>query len=199
MRIKSVLQKGMAVVLTMSLALGVTSVATKNADAKAKSAKIPVTAIYCFCGGEGDGHWLENATVNYTASPKGKDIKKSAKVAALKTVTFKSGKKQHITLTLPNKTQYSSNKTSCLLVDTFEILKTFKKVTYSNVSVKCNGKSVKAKYQQGYFETKLGTQSHRLVFYNEWGDDTTKEKKFSQKYPLKKGKSVVISFDIVAK
>lgn len=192
MRISNFAKKGLALVLSLSMVMGVSSVAPKKAIA-AKSAKVPVSMMYC---GE-KGNWVKNAKVSFTD---GNGNKKSSEVAAVKNgVKFTAGKKVHVKLTAKNSTGKNIKEAQCLLVDTYGILKTFKKVTYSNVKVTCNGKAVKAKFQQGYFEKKTKTQSHRLVFFNEWGDDTTKEKKFSAKYPSKKGKSITVEFDVVAK
>ncbi|MBS4817374.1 MAG: hypothetical protein KH026_12410 [Clostridium sp.] len=193
MRFSNFTKKGLALVLSLSMVVGVTATAPKTADAAKKSAKVPVSLMYC-----GDnGNWVKNAKVSFTD---GNGSKKTSDVAAVNNgVTFAAGKKVHVKLTAKNSTSKNIKKAQCLVVDTYGILKTFKKVTYSNVKVTSNGKAVKAKFQQGYFEARTKTQSQRLVFFNEWGDDSTKEKHYTAKYPCKKGKSIVVEFDIVAK
>ena len=196
MRFSGLAKKGLSVALAVTMLAGVTAAPAEKAAAA--SAKIPVSAIYCFgTDSKGEGHWIENTKVTFSAKSAGKIVKKTSSVAAMKKFTFKKGKKVHVSLTIKNKTKYTSKTTQAFMIDTYGILSKFKKVKYSNVKVKCDGKSVKAKYQQGYFETKQGTKSQRLVFYNEWGDDTTQEKKYTTKYPIKK--KIVVSFDITAK
>ena len=95
MRISNFAKKGLALVLSLSMVMGVSSVAPKKAIA-AKSAKVPVSLMYC---GE-KGNWVKNTKVSFTD---GNGNKKTNEVAAVKNgVKFTAGKKVHVKLTAKN-------------------------------------------------------------------------------------------------
>ena len=184
------MKKGFKRIMSLVLAavVAVSGVASTEASAASK-AKVRFNA-YCYTA---DGKWLAGDG-------------DSAKLVA-KTETVKKGKTVHVTLTIKGKAKKG---VGVLTVDsgnnnlkggTKGILGTFKSAKYSNVVVKCDGKTVKAPSQQGYFEKTEGTDSWRLSFYNQWGSqgDTTATKCKSNAKKIKFNKTCEISFDFVAK
>lgn len=184
------MKKSIKKVLSVVLAAAVVASSAMSMEASAASkAKVGFT-LYCFTA---DNKWLAG------------DGNGNTKVS--KTVTVKKGKKVSVTLTLKGAAKKGvqvltvDSGNSSLSGGTKGILNTFKKATYSNVVVKCDGKTVKAPYMQGYFESDTKTESWRLSFYNTYGSngDTTKTKCKSNAKKIKFKKNLQISFDFVAK
>lgn len=162
-------------ITSVALASVIAAASLGEPAAQAASAKIPVSTYFM-----STSEWLSEGNVK-------------------KTVTFKTGKKVNVTLTI-KKGKKVCKGVNVFCVDTKGILKKFKKVKYSNIVVKADGKKVSGvKTQQGYFEKKEGTNSWRLSFYNKWGSqgDTTKSNGTSKKYAFKK--NLTVSMTIVAK
>lgn len=181
MRFSGVSKKIVSVTLAATLVAGVA--ATPVSKAEAASASIPVSAYFY----SADGEWV--------ASPDGSNGSKKV----ITTKKFESGKKVNVTLTI-KKNKKAVTGAGVFVIDTKGILKTFKKVKYSGITVKCDGKKVSGiKYKQGYFEKKEGTDSWRLSFFNQWGSqgDNTGSNGTAKKYKFKK--SMTVSFTIVAK
>ena len=199
MRISKVAKKSMAVAMAMAVAVGSVAVApTKDASAaKAKSKKV-------------------NARVFFAGNAKGADCiwiagdGKSAK-AVSKNVTLKKGKKTKVTLTVKKPAKYKvggKNKklkkvagaTVCT-VDLVNVLKSFKKVKCSGITVKADGKKVKVKkvYQGAFEKNKPASKNNRrLSFYNKWGNQGDNSKTNNAKaFAFKK--NLTISFTVVAK
>lgn len=176
--------------LVMAAVVVVSGVASTEASAASK-AKVRFN-VYCYTA---DEKWLagDGSTAPLVA----------------KTVTVKKGKTVHVSMTVKGSgkkgigvlTVDSGNTKLSGSGATKGVLDTFKSAKYSNVVVKCDGKTVKAPSQQGQFEKNEGTQSWRLSFYNQWGSqgDTTITKCKSNAKKIKFKKTCEISFDFVAK
>ena len=189
MRFGKIIKKGLALVTTLAMVVGVAGVNNSATADAASSAKVRFNA-YCYTA---SGAWLAGDG-------------STAKLAA-KTVTVKKGKKVKVTITIKGN---ASKGIGVLTIDagnstlsggTPGVLKTFKKAKYSNVSVKCDGKKVSGiKYQQGEFEKTEGTNSWRLSLYNQWGSqgDTTVTKCKANATKIKFKKNCVISFSFTA-
>lgn len=177
-------KKALSLVVAAAVTVSGVAVAnTKTAEA-AKSASIPVSVLFA---GNSNCTWLANADGSSGA----------AKVS--KTVKFTKGKAVNVSLSVGAKGN-KITEAMVFCVDTKGILKTFKKVKYSNVSVKCDGKAVSGiKYKQGYFEPKAKTNSWRLSFFNKYGSDgdNTSSNGTAKKYKFKK--NLTVSFTITAK
>lgn len=179
-----VIKKIMSVSLAVAVVASGIAAPTMKAEA-AKSAKIPVTMFFAGNGINAKGKsndciWLEQGKKKVTK-------------------TFKAGKKVHVSLSVSAKAGQGAKQVkgaTVFVVDTKGILKKFKKVKYSNVVVKCDGKKVSSKSKQGYFEPKQKTESWRLSFANKWGSNG--DPRYSGKQ-FKFKKKLTVSFDIVAK
>lgn len=183
-----VFKKVMSLVVAAAVVVSGVSATTAKVNA-ASSAKVRFNA-YCYSS---DNKWLagDGSTASLAATTKTVKKGKAVKVS----VTIKgnaSGGVQVLTVDSGN---------SNLSGGTDGVLKTFKSAKYTNVTVKCDGKTVKAPYQQGQFEKNEGTNSWRLSFYNTWGSqgDTTKSKCKANAKKIKFKKSCVISFTFTAK
>lgn len=184
------MKKGIKRIMSLVLAAVVAISGVASTESSAASSAKTRFNVYCYTA---DGKWLAG------------DGSSASLVS--KTVTVKKGKKVHVSLTIKGAapkgvgvlTVDSGNST--LKGGTKGILSTFKSAKYSNIVVKCDGKTVKASSQQGYFEKNEKTNSWRLSFYNQWGSqgDTTVKKCKSNATKIKFKKTCVISFDFVAK
>lgn len=179
------LKKALSVAMAAVVAIGgVATTNTKTAEA-AKSASVPVSVFFA-----------ANSTCTWLANKDGSNgVPKVSK-----TVKFTKGKPVSVSLTVNAKKGTKVTEAAVFCVDTTGILKTFKKVKYSNISVKCDGKTVSGvKTKQGYFEKDQNTNSWRLSFFNTYGQngDNTKSNGTAKKYKFKK--NLVVSFTITAK
>lgn len=177
-------KKALSLVVAAAVTVSGVAVANSTTANAAKSASIPVSIFFA---ANSNCKWLANNDGTGGA----------AKVA--KTVKITKGKPVSVSLTVNAKgTKVTEAAVFC--VDTMGILKKFKKVKYSNISVKCDGKTVSGiKTKQGYFEPKAKTNSWRLSFFNKYGSDgdNTKSNGTAKKYKFKK--NLVVSFTITAK
>lgn len=177
--LKRVLSVAMAAVVAIG---GVATAGTKKAEA-AKAASIPVSVFFA---GNSNCTWLANDDGSGGA----------AKVS--KTVKITKGKPVNVSLKVDAKGN-KITEAAVFCIDTKGILKKFKKVKYSNISVKCDGKAVSGiKTKQGYFEKDQDTNSWRLSFFNTYGNngDNTGSNGTAKKYKFKK--NLVVSFTITA-
>lgn len=176
-------KKALSLVVAAAVTVSGAAVANSTTANAAKSASIPVS---CYFAGNSNCTWLANDDGSNGA----------AKVS--KTVKITKGKPVSVTLTIGAKGN-KITEAAVFCIDTKGILKKFKKVKYSNISVKCDGKAVSGiKTAQGYFEPKAKTDSWRLSFFNKYGSDgdNTKSNGTAKKYKFKK--NLVVSFTITA-
>lgn len=195
MRISGVAKKGIAIVMTMALAVGAVAVAPSEASAakKKKSANIKVRTLYAAKTKDESCAWLYGTD-------------SSASKQSIKTVKLTKGKKTKIKITLTKPAKFKGKKVGKIqeavvfTVDLLDVLKSFKKVKVSGVSVKCDGKKAKGKPAIGSFEKNKPDSKNnwRLSFYNSWGNanygDNSKSKNKASAF--KYNKKVQISFTV---
>lgn len=199
MRISSVAKKAMAVALSMAVAMGTVAVApAKDASAaKAKSKKVVARVYFAGTTKDADCVWVKG------------DGKEAPSMT--KTLTLKKGKKTSVSFTINKpashkvggknvKIKKMTGATVCT-VDLVGILKSFKKVKCSNISIKADGKKVKVKkIYQGSFEKNKPTakDNWRISFFNKWGNQGDNSKTNNSKaFAFKK--NLTISFTVTPK
>lgn len=198
MRISGVAKKGLALVLTMAVAVGGVAISPSQASAakKAKSKSITVRTYFAGNTKDADCIWVYG------------DGKEAPKLE--KTCKLTKGKKTNVSITIKKPSTYEVGKekkklkkmagATVLTVDLVDILSTFKKVKCSNIVVKCDGKTVKQKVYQGSFEKNKPASKNnwRLSFFNKWGNqgDNSKNNKASA-FAFKK--NITISFTVTPK
>lgn len=195
MRISGVAKKGLALVLTMAVAVGGVAIAPSKASAKkAKTTNVKVRTFYA-ADCEADGcAWLYG---------EGED----ASAISVKTFKMTKGKKNTVTYTLKKPAKFMNKKvgkvkgTVVFTVDMLDILKTYKSVKVSNVTVKCDGKKVKCKPVIGSFEKNKpdSKDNWRISFYNTYGKNGDNSKNVNKAAAFKFQKSLQISFTVTPK
>lgn len=196
MRISGVAKKGLALVLTMAVAVGGVAISPSQASAakKAKSKSITVRTLYAAkCDADGCA-WLYGTD-------------SSASAQSSKTVKFTKGKKTSVTVNLSKPAKFNGKKVGKIseavvfTVDLKDIRKTFKKVNVSNVVVKCDGKKVKCKPVIGSFEENKpdSKDNWRISFFNTYGQNGDNSKKVNKASAFKFNKSVTITFNVTPK
>lgn len=199
MRISGVAKKGMALVMTMALAVGAVAVAPSEASAakKKKSATVKVRTLYAGKTSASPCAWLYG-TDNTAAR------------MSIKSVKLTKGKKSTINITLTKPKQFKDGKKTkktgkiseavVFTVDLVDVLKSFKKVKISNVSVKCDGKKAKFKVVQGSFEKNKADSknNYRLSLYNTYGQNGDTSKSKNKATAFKFNKKIQVSFKVKA-
>ena len=192
MRISGVAKKGMALVMTMALAVGVVAVAPSEASAaKKKSANITVRTLYAAKTKDESCAWLYGTD-------------SSASAQSLKTVKLTKGKKTKVSITLSKPAKFNKKNVGQIqeavvfTVDLKDVLKTFKKVKVSGVTVKCDGKKVKCKPAIGSFEkNKADSKDNwRISFFNTYGQNGDNSKSKNKASAFKYNKKVQINFTV---
>lgn len=192
MRISSVAKKGVALVMTMALAVGAVAVAPSEASAaKKKSANIKVRTLYAAKTKTESCAWLYGTD-------------NTASAQSIKTVKLTKGKKTNVSITLSKPAKFKGKKVGKIqeavvfTVDLMDVLKTFKKVKVSGVSVKCDGKKAKCKPAIGSFEKnkKDSKDNWRISFYNTYGQNGDNSKSKNKASAFKYNKKVQISFTV---
>ena len=161
------------------------AVANSTTASAAKSASITARMYFAGVQGKEDCKWMAGD---------GKTAK-----SLTKKVKITKGKKATITLTLKNNSKKKIDGATVFTVDLENILKSFKNVKISGVSVKADGKKKSAKVFQGKFEPKTKPNNYRLSIFNKWGNngDSSAKSNKSKNYGFKKTLSV--TFTVVAK
>ena len=195
MRISGVAKKGLALVLTMAVAVGGVAIAPSQASAaKKKSASVKVqTLLAAKCDADGCA-WLYGTD-------------SSASAQSIKTVKLTKGKKSTVTISLKKPAKFNGKKVGKIseavvfTVDLKDILKSFKKVKISGVTVKCDGKKAKFKVVQGSFEkNKADSKDNwRISFYNTYGNQGDNSKSVNKASAFKFNKNIQISFTVTPK
>ena len=192
MRISGVAKKGVALVMTMALAVGVVAVAPSEASAaKKKSASIKVRTLYAAKTKNDSCAWLYGTD-------------SSASAQSSKTVKLTQGKKTKVSITLSKPSKFNGKAVGKIqeavvfTVDLMSVLKTFKKVKVSGVSVKCDGKKVKCTPAIGSFEkNKADSKDNwRISFYNTYGQNGDNSKSKNKASVFKYNKKLQISFTV---
>lgn len=155
-----------------------------KASAAKKSASVTARVLFAGVQGKEDCKWIAGDG-------------KSAK-SVTKKVKITKGKKTNVTLTVKNSGKKISEAV-VFTVDLENILKSFKSVKISGLSVKADGKKKSAKLVQGKFEPKTKPNNYRVSVYNKWGNngDNSKSVNKAKNYAFKK--NLTISFSVVAK
>lgn len=182
MKICSVAKKSLALVLTAAVALGAVAVSPSKAEAKSYKAVM----YYCDVNWDWDGGNDGSEDPNNTAV----------------TVKGKKGKATY-TVTLKNK---QSQNAAChvFCIDIPDLLKKYKKVKVSNVSVKVDGKKVKGlkKVSAGALESNKEPYKYRISIYNavgskSMGDNTSSYgSSYGKKFAFKKKISVTFTLKL---
>ena len=81
MRFSNFTKKGLALVLSLSMVVGVTATAPKTADAAKKSAKVPVSLMYC--GENGNGYRMQRFLLQMVKEAKKLTMWQQLKMALL--------------------------------------------------------------------------------------------------------------------
>lgn len=192
MRISGVAKKGVALVMTMALAVGAVAVAPSEASAaKKKSANIKVRTLYAAKTKTESCAWLYGTD-------------NTASAQSIKTVKLTKGKKTKVNITLSKPAKFKGKKVGKIqeavvfTVDLMDVMKSFKKVKVSGVSVKCDGKKAKFKPVIGSFEkNKADSKDHwRISFYNTYGQNGDNSKSKNKASAFKYNKKVQISFTV---
>lgn len=196
MRISGVAKKGMALVMTMALAVGAVAVAPSEASAaKKKSVNVTVQTLFAATTKTSDCAWIyaDGSDKNKTST---------------QTVKLTKGKKTKVTVTLTKPSKFYSDgketKTgkitgaTVLTVDLKDVLKSFKKVKVSGLSVTADGKKVKCKLVQGSFEkNKVKSKDNwRVSLWNKWGQNGDNSKTANKASKFKFNKKLQISFTV---
>lgn len=201
MRISGVAKKGLALVLTMAVAVGGVAISPSQASAakKAKSKSITVRTFYAAkCDADGCA-WLYG-------EDDGSSSVKPSKISE-KPVKFTKGKKTSVTVNLSKPAKFNKKKVGKITeavvftVDLKDILKSFKSVKVSNVVVKCDGKKVKCKPQIGSFEKNKpdSKDNWRISFFNTYGRNGDNSKNVNKATAFKFNKNVTVTFDVTPK
>lgn len=195
MRISGVAKKGVALVMTMALAVGAVAVAPSEASAaKKKAANVKVRTFYAaktkdsacaWLYGEGDGAQQKIQTVKLT---KGK--KQKVTVTLTKPKTFKDGSETKKTGKIQEAVVFT--------VDLLDVMKSFKKVKVSGVTVTADGKKVSCKPVIGAFEkNKADSKDNwRISFYNQYGANGDNSRSKNKASKFKFDKKLQISFTV---
>ncbi len=201
MRISGVAKKGLALVLTMAVAVGGVALSPSQASAakKAKSKSITVRTLYAAkCDADGCA-WLYG-------EDDGSSSVKPSKISE-KSVKFTKGKKTSVTVNLSKPAKFNKKKVGNIseavvfTVDLKDILKSFKSVKVSNVVVKCDGKKVKCKPQIGAFEkNKADSKDNwRISFFNTYGQNGDNSKNVNKATAFKFKKNITVTFTVTPK
>ncbi|MDO4167406.1 MAG: hypothetical protein Q4D32_08380 [Eubacteriales bacterium] len=182
MKICSVAKKSLALVLTAAVALGAVIAAPSKAEAKSYKAVMYYSDVNWYWDGGNDGSTDPNKTAVTVKGKKGK---------ATYTVTLKNKK---------------SKKAACqvLCIDIPDLLKKYKKVSVSKVSVKVDGKKVKGlkKVSYGALESNKEPNKFRISIYNAVGSKTLGDKTssygaaYGKKFAFKKKISVTFTLKL---
>ena len=197
MRISGVAKKGLALVLTMAVAVGGVAIAPSQASAAKKTSKsVTVRTYFAGTAKDADCIWVYG---DGTEAPK---LEKSVKLTKGKKTKVSITIKKPSTYTVGGKTAKLKKMTGAtvLTVDLVDVLASFKSAKCSGIVVKCDGKTVKQKVYQGSFEKNKPTSKNnwRLSFYNKWGNqgDNSKNNKATA-FAFKK--NITISFTVTPK
>lgn len=201
MRISGVAKKGLALVLTMAVAVGGVAIAPSQASAKkAKSKTVTARVYFAGTAKDADCLWVKG---NGEDAPKMEKSVKLTKGKKSSTVTF--------TITKPKTYEVGKDKVklkkitgaTVLTVDLVDVLSSFKKVKYSDITVKCDGKPVKFKTFQGCYEQNdvNNKNNWRISFCNKWGMEKYGDKSYKTNKPKSFAfkKNMTISFKVTAK
>ena len=196
MKISGVAKKGLALVLTMAVAVGGVAIAPSKASAakKSKSATVKVRTLYAAKCDADSCAWLYGTD-------------SSASAQSIKSYKLTKGKKTTINYTLSKPSKFNGKKVGkvseavVFTVDLMDVLKSFKKVNISGVTVKCDGKKAKFKVVQGSFEKNKADSkdNYRISFYNTYGNQGDNSKSVNKASAFKFNKNIQVSFTVTPK
>lgn len=181
------LKKAVSVLLATAVVVSGSAVANGSTASAAKTKKVTARVYFAGVQGKKDCVWMAGD---------GSSAKKLTK-----TVKITKGKKTKVTLTVKNINKKKVSAATVFTVDLVNILKSYKKVKISGVTVKADGKKKKVKTVQGCFEPKKaeGKYNYRLSLYNTWGTDGDNSAKVNKAKNFAFKKKLSVSFTVVAK